>query len=54
MEKFYKYSKENATFGETFKKQIVLFETVQEDTRKLWSMLLKRNKNLKSDLLTEY
>ncbi|EAR97574.2 MFS transporter (macronuclear) [Tetrahymena thermophila SB210] len=54
MQSYYLYSSDIVIVGELYKKQIVLFDDVQNHARQLWKNLNKQNKNLQSEIIFQY
>ncbi|KAL4446483.1 hypothetical protein ABPG74_001224 [Tetrahymena malaccensis] len=54
MESSYLYSNDIAIVGDLYKKQIILFDDVQNNAKQLWKALNKQNKNLQKDIISQY
>ncbi|KAL4454313.1 hypothetical protein ABPG74_012270 [Tetrahymena malaccensis] len=54
MESSYMYSSETATVGELYKKQIVIFENVQDNANKLWKVYKKSNPSYVKEIKQMY
>ncbi|KAL4472026.1 hypothetical protein ABPG72_007075 [Tetrahymena utriculariae] len=54
MESSYLYSNDIAIVGDLYKKQIILFDDVQNNAKQLWKALNKQNKSLEKEIFSQY